>query len=54
VVSQKLLFCFHKKHISGLQAFKRVKSIPALHKKYDIKMIVILEDFLKLIAQTLN
>jgi hypothetical protein len=31
-----------------------VNSIPALHKQYDIKMIVILEDFAKLIAQSLN
>jgi hypothetical protein len=31
-----------------------VNSIPKLHKQYDIKMIVILEDFAKLIAQTLN
>jgi hypothetical protein len=31
-----------------------VNSIPALHKQCDIEMIVILEDFAKLIAQTLN
>jgi hypothetical protein len=31
-----------------------VNSIPKLHKQYDIKMIVILEDFAKLIAETLN
>jgi hypothetical protein len=31
-----------------------VNSIPKLHIQYDIKMIVILEDFPKLIAETLN
>jgi hypothetical protein len=54
VVSQKLLFCFHKKDISELQTFKHVYSIPALHKQYDIKMIAILQYFPKLIAKTLN
>jgi len=37
-----------------LQTYKHVNSIPALHKQYDIKMIVILEDFAELIAQSLN
>jgi len=54
VVSQKLLFYFRKKDIWELQTYKRVNSIPALHKQYDIKFIVIVEDFPKLIAQTLN
>ena len=54
VVSQKSLFYFRKKDISELQTYKHVNSIPKLHKQYDIKMIVILEDFAKLIAQTLN
>jgi hypothetical protein len=50
VVSQKLLLYFSKKDISEFQLFKHVNSIPPLHKQYDIKMIVILEDFNKLIA----
>ncbi len=54
VVSQKSLFYFRKKKISELQTYKHVNSIPKLHIKYDIKMIVILEDFPKFIAQTLN
>jgi len=54
VVSQKLLFYFCKKHISEFQTYKHVNSIPALHKQYDIKMIVILQDFTKFIAETLN
>jgi hypothetical protein len=51
VVSQKLLFCFRKKDISELQTYKHVNSILKLHKQYDIKMIVILEDFAKLIGE---
>jgi hypothetical protein len=54
VVSQKLLFCFRKKDIWELQTYKHVNSIPALHKQYDIKMIVILQHCPKFIAQTLN
>jgi hypothetical protein len=42
---------FAKKHIWELQTHKHVNSIPAFHKRYDIKMIVIVEDFAKLIAQ---
>jgi hypothetical protein len=54
VVSQKLLFYFRKKDISELQTYRHVNSIPKLHKQYGIKMFVILQDFAKLIAQTLN
>ena len=54
MVSQKLLFYFRKKDISEFQTYKHVNSIPALHKQYDIKMIVILEDFPKFIAEALN
>jgi hypothetical protein len=54
VVSQKSLFYFCKKHISELQTYKHVNSIPKLHIQYNIKMIIILQDFAKLIAQTLN
>jgi hypothetical protein len=49
-VSQKLLFYFRKKHISEFQNYKHLNSIPALHKQYDIKFIVIFEDFPKLIV----
>ncbi len=31
-----------------------MNSIPKLHKQYDIKFIVIVEDFAKFIAETLN
>jgi hypothetical protein len=51
-VSQKSVFYFRKKHISELQTYKHVNS--KLHIQYDIKMIVILKDFVKLIAETLN
>jgi hypothetical protein len=54
VVSQKSLFYFRKKDISEMQTYKQVNSFPKLHIQYDIKMIVILEDFPKLIAETLN
>ncbi len=53
-VSQKLLFYFRKKDISEFHTYKHVNSIPKLHKQYDIKIIVILQDFPKLIAETLN
>ncbi|HEY6436438.1 MAG TPA: hypothetical protein VIY47_07595 [Ignavibacteriaceae bacterium] len=49
-----MLFYFRKKDISEFKTYKHVNSIPKLHKQYDIKLIVILQDFTKFIAQTLN